>query len=64
MFLRICDTAINTEYIRTIHFSPEERQVIITFFSLGSPERLMRFRDEGFDRFMDWWDRKAELYHA
>jgi hypothetical protein len=64
MFLRIGDTAINTEWIREIYFSPEKRIVHIVFISPDKYEREIRFVDEDHDRFMDWWGRKAEFYHA
>jgi len=63
MFIRIGNVAFNPNLVDLVNFAESDKEgPIVNIYLTGDPNNPLTFIEEDADRFLDWWDSKADVY--
>jgi len=62
MFVQIGSTAFNLNLVDFVGFVESDEGLIVNIYLVGDPNNPLTFIEEDADRFLDWWNSKADVY--
>ena len=63
MFVQIGNEAFNPDLVSLVNFGPgpDEKGLVVNIYLAGDPNDPIILIDDDADRFLAWWDSKADV---